>query len=199
MAPARRGTIANVRRARVIVLLLLVLGLMHGPRTARAGCPTAPDDPICRPWSAVLVPTVLGGIYAPKEAPVFYGGGFEVIWLAWSDNSEAFGPSQGRVRSDFKYLRGDDTAMIMTRTGAQVAFERNASRAYAIPYFAADIGFLRTDALGRRWFVDAGVGVYLVHRRSFIVDWEVTGLLPFKNPDLLGGVTSRIAVSFALW
>ena len=183
----------------MIVLLSLVLTLVQSHRTARADCPTAPDDPICRPWSAILVPTVLGEIYAPKEAPTFYGGGFEVIWLAWSDNSEAFGPSQGRVRSDFAYLRGDDTGLVMSRTGAQVAFERNASRAYGIPYFATDIGVMSSDGLGRRWFVDAGVGMYFVHKRSFIVDWEVTGLLPFKNPDLLGGVKSRIAVSFALW
>jgi hypothetical protein len=168
-------------------------------RTAGAECPTAPDDPVCRPWSAVLVPTALGAIYAPHEGPVFYGGGFEVIWLAWSDNSEAFGPSQGRIRSDFRYLRGDDTPMVMSRTGAQVAFERNASRAFGIPYFAADVGFLWSEATGRRWYVDAGVGIYLVHKRSFIIDAEVTGLLPFKDPDVLGGVTSRIAVSFSLW
>lgn len=184
-----------MRAARGTVLVCGVLAT----RAARADCPTTPDDPVCRPWSAVLVPTAVAAIYAPHEGPTFYGGGFEAIALAWSDNSEAFGPSQGRVRVDFRYLRGDDTAMIMSRTGAQVAFERNASRAYGIPYFAADVGMLWSEATGRRWYVDAGVGMYLVHRRTFIVDAEVTGLLPFRDPDALGGVTSRIAVSFALW
>jgi hypothetical protein len=96
-------------------------------------------------------------------------------------------------------MRGDDTPMVIARSGAQVAFERNASRAFGIPYFATDLGFLWTEETGRRWYVDAGVGVYLVHKRSFIVDIEVTGLLPFKDPDTLAGVTSRLAVSFALW
>lgn len=168
-------------------------------RTASAECPTAPDDEVCRPWSALLVPTAVGGIYAPHEGPVFYGGGVEVVWLAWSDNSDAFGPSQGRLRSDVRYMRGDDTPMVIARSGAQVAFERNASRAFGIPYFATDLGFLWTEATGRRWYVDAGVGIYLVHKRSFIVDVEVTGLLPFQDPDALAGVTSRLAVSFALW
>jgi len=150
----------------------------------------------------VLVPTAFGALYAPKDGPTFFGGGFEAILLAWSDNSEAFGPSQGRVRVDFRYLEGngmDAGAMVMSRTGAQVAFERNASRAFGIPYFATDIGFLWSDPTGRRWFVDAGVGVYFVHKRSFIVDAEVTGLLPFKDPDKLGGITSRLGLSFALW
>lgn len=184
-----------MRRAFKSIALAIVLSA----RTASAECPTTPDDEVCRPWTALLVPTLLGAIYKPHDGPTFFGGGFEAILLAWSDNSDAFGPSQGRVRADFRYLRGDDTALVMSRTGAQVAFERNASRAYGIPYFVTDVGFLWSEATGRRWFVDAGIGIYFVHKRSFIVDAEVTGLLPFKDPDVLGGVTSRIAVSFALW
>lgn len=179
--------------------MIASLGFVLGARTASADCPTTPDDEVCRPWSALFLPTAIGGIYAPSDGPVFYGAGIEVVWLAWSDNSDAFGPSQGRLRSDVRYMRGDDTPMVIARSGAQVAFERNASRAFGIPYFATDLGFLWTEETGRRWYVDAGVGIYLVHKRSFIVDVEVTGLLPFKDPDTLAGVTSRLAVSFALW
>jgi hypothetical protein len=87
----------------------------------------------------------------------------------------------------------------MFRSGAQVAFERNASRAYGIPYFAADIGGLWSEPTGRRWYVDGGVGVYLVHRRNVIVDVELTGVLPFSDPGTLGGLTTRLGLSFALW
>jgi hypothetical protein len=93
----------------------------------------------------------------------------------------------------------DAGTLVMYRGGAQVAFERNASRAYGIPYFTADLGGMWSDATGRRWFADGGVGMYLVHLRSFILDLEVTGLLPFREPDKLGGITSRLALSFALW
>jgi hypothetical protein len=89
--------------------------------------------------------------------------------------------------------------IVMYRTGAQVAFERNASRSFGIPYFAADFGGLWSEATGRRWFVDAGIGIYLVHRRGIILDAEVTGILPFQDPDKLGGITSRLALSFSLW
>ncbi|MBA2541208.1 MAG: hypothetical protein H0V17_16320 [Deltaproteobacteria bacterium] len=179
---------------------VLCVSVLLAATDARAECPTTPDDPTCRPWSAVLLPTAYGGLYAPREGSTFYGGGIEAIWLAWSDNSQAFGPSQGRVRSTIGVYRGEDAGtLVMYRTGAQVAFERNASRDFLIPYFATDFGGLYSDATGRRWFVDAGVGLYVLHRRGVILDLEVTGVLPFHDADQLGGVTSRLALSFSLW
>jgi hypothetical protein len=170
---------------------------------ARGECPTTPDDAVCRPWSAMLLPTAFAAVYAPHGIDgTYYGGGLEAVLLAWSDNSNAFGPSQGRVRIDVAYLTGSGMAgggMAMYRGGAQLAFERNASRSYAIPYFAADVGGLWSDATGRRWYVDGGVGIYLVHLRSAIVDVEVTGVLPFSDPSKLGGIASRLGLSFALW
>lgn len=180
---------------------LVVMTLLLTSR-ARAECPTTPDDPVCRPWSAVLLPTAYGALYSPKVGPTFYGGGVELVWIAWSDNSQAFGPSQGRIRSDIALLAASEMGtgnLVMWRTGAQVAFERNASRDIAIPYFAVDVGGMYEGGIGRRWFMDGGIGVYLLHRRGLIVDAEATGLLPFSRVDELAGVTLRFAVSFALW
>jgi hypothetical protein len=189
---------------RVTVLAAVAaIGLAEG--TARAECPTTPDDAVCRPWSAMLLPTAFAAVYAPHGMSTFYGGGLEAVLLAWSDNSDAYGPSQGRLRIDVAYLTTSQRSamttggMAMYRGGAQLAFERNASRSYGIPYFAADIGGLWSDATGRRWYVDGGVGLYLVHRRNVIIDLEVTGVLPFRDPGTLGGVRSRLGLSFALW
>jgi hypothetical protein len=198
-------------RATVLAAIAAIAaaGLPEG--TARAECPTTPDDAVCRPWSAMLLPTAFAAMYAPHGmAGTFYGGGLEAVLLAWNDNSDAYGPSQGRLRIDVAYLTssapGDASsgamttgAMAMYRGGAQLAFERNASRSYGIPYFAADLGGLWSDATGRRWYVDGGVGLYLIHRRNVIVDLEVTGVLPFRDPGTLGGVRSRLGLSFALW
>lgn len=192
-----------------VLAAIAAAGLPEG--AARAECPTTPDDAVCRPWSAMLLPTAFAAMYAPHGmAGTFYGGGLEAVLLAWNDNSDAYGPSQGRLRIDVAYLTssapGDASSgamttggMAMYRGGAQLAFERNASRSYGIPYFAADIGGLWSDATGRRWYVDGGVGLYLVHRRNVIVDLEVTGVLPFRDPGTLGGVRSRLGLSFALW
>jgi hypothetical protein len=188
-----------------VIAAIAAAGLPEG--TARAECPTTPDDAVCRPWSAMLLPTAFAAMYAPHGmAGTFYGGGLEAVLLAWNDNSDAYGPSQGRLRIDVAYLTSSASsgamttgAMAMYRGGAQLAFERNASRSYGIPYFAADLGGLWSDATGRRWYVDGGVGLYLIHRRNVIVDLEVTGVLPFRDPGTLGGVRSRLGLSFALW
>jgi hypothetical protein len=195
-----------VNHARIVIAVVtaaIPAVNLASERVARAECPTTPDDAVCRPWSAMLLPTAFGTLYAPHGIDgTFYGGGLEAVLLAWSDNSNAFGPGQGRLRIDVAYLTSsemDSGGMAMYRGGAQVAFERNASRAYGIPYFAADIGGLWSDATGRRWFVDGGIGIYLVHLRNVILDLEVTGLLPFRDPGKLGGVTSRLGLSFSLW
>jgi hypothetical protein len=182
------------------VVVCASLALAGG--TARAECPTAPDDDVCRPWAAVLLPTAFAVMYAPNAhgAPC-YGGGLEAV-TAWSDNSPAFGPSQGKLRFGAAVLRSEDASsgtMVMYRGGAQVSFERNASRRFLIPYFGVDLGALWTQQLGRRAFVDGGVGVYLVHRRALVIDLEVYGLLPFSDASQLGGARTQLSASFALW
>ncbi len=169
---------------------------------ARAECPSTPDDALCRPWTAILLPTAYATYYAPNNGSgPWFGGGLEVSSV-WSDNSPAFGPSQGKLRFDVGALASGTMGtgtMVMYRGGAQVSFERNASRPWLIPYFDADIGGLWTSATGSRAFVDGGLGVYLWHKRGLIVDLEVDGLLPFSHPADLGGAHTQLALSFALW
>lgn len=182
---------------------MIVTTVLACAGVARAECPTTLDDPVCRPWSAIFLPTAFGVMYAPHDASgPWYGGGLEATLLAWSDNTPAFGPSQGRLRFDIGALRSsamDAGTMAMYRGGAQVSFERNASRRWLIPYFDADIGGLWTKGTGSRAFVDGGLGVYILHARSLIIDLEVDGVLPFSDPSKLGGVRSQLALSFSLW
>ena len=150
----------------------------------------------------MLLPTAFAMVYEPNDSSgPWLGGGLEAV-VAWSDNSQAFGPSQGKLRLDVAALgstKMDVGTMAMYRGGAQVSLERNASRRWLIPYFDADLGGLWTRATGSRGFVDGGFGLYVFHRRGTIVDLELDGLLPFTDPSKLGGVRSQLAVSFALW
>jgi hypothetical protein len=184
---------------------LLAVMAVAWAKPAAASCPTTPDDPVCRPWSALLLPSVFGAVYAPRGvASTYVGAGAEAVLLAWSDNAPAFGPSQGRVRFDIGILDsiGSEPSfgtMVQYRLGSQVSFERNASRSYMIPVFAFDLGGLYTASTRTRWFADAGVGLYLLQLRSVVIDLEATYVLPFKEPDVLAGMRTRLGVSVALW
>lgn len=195
-------------RAALVALVTSTVAVSSAPRSAHADppegdCPrvTAPADPVCRPWTGMLLPTVFAGVIAPRgDLGTWSGGGVEVVLPAWSDNSPAYGPSQGKLRFDLGLYRSskDGLGLITSyRGGAQVSFERNASRSWLIPYFAVDLGGLWRD--GHHGFVDGGAGLYLLHRRSAILDLEVTYQLPFSDGDDLSGLRARLAASFALW
>jgi hypothetical protein len=185
--------------AKRLLGLLLVIGL---EARARAGCPHVPTDEVCTPWTAMLLPTAWGTVYAPKDLMgTWYGGGLEIALLTWSDSSHALGPSHGKLRFDIGALTSSQAGagtMALYRGGAQVSIERNAARAWLIPYVAADVGGLHTDASGTRGFVDGGLGVYLLHRRALVIDLEETYLFPFRASDV-SGFRTQLAVSVALW
>jgi hypothetical protein len=185
--------------------VMVLAALLAWARPAAAQCPTTPDDSVCRPWSALLLPTVFGAVYAPRGVGSTYvGAGAEAVLLAWSDNSPAFGPSQGRVRFDIGILDslGDEPSfgtMVQYRLGAQVSFERNASRKFMIPAFVFDVGGLFTASTRTRWFADAGLAIYIWQQRSVSVDLEAVYVIPFKDVDVLAGVRTRLGLSVALW
>jgi hypothetical protein len=189
---------------RALAIVLLLLAAMATPVAAE--CPTTPDDPVCKPWSALFVPTAIGVMFAPNAfGGPWYGGGLEATLIAWADNTPAAGPSHGRLRIDAAALGnagamgGPTGTMAMFRAGVQVSFERNASRLWGIPFFDIDAGGLWTSATGDRLFADGGVGVYVYARRATIVEVEVNGLLPLSNPSQLAGVRAELALSYALW
>lgn len=213
--PYRRGvrprppTVASparaARRPRAVALAaaLAAAALARAPRAAADGCPHATSDEVCRPWTALLLPTAFGAVFAPRDlGGTWVGGGLEVALLTWSDSSHALGPSHGKLRFDIGALGGSAAGagtMAMYRGGAQLSIERNAARRWLIPYVAVDVGGLWTDATHGRGFVDGGLGVYLWHQRTVIVDVETTYLLPFSHPADVSGFRTQLALSVALW
>src|SRR5205823_10810003 len=41
----------------------IISGILVATSVAHADCPSTPDDRVCRPWSALLLPTVTGIVY----------------------------------------------------------------------------------------------------------------------------------------
>src|SRR5512146_2372043 len=96
------GTIPDVKRWLAAILWLVCAQRAH------ADCPTTPDDAVCRPWTAVFLPTVIGMVYVPHDAAGPWSGGGVEITSVWSDNTPAFGPSQGKLRFDIGALRSSE-------------------------------------------------------------------------------------------
>src|SRR5262249_12259899 len=139
-APERTGMTFR-RTSNVACGAALALSLVH--TRALAKCPNeAPDDPACEPISSIGMPPVGAVAYFPrKDLDPYWGAAVEIAGFSWSNNNDAFGPSQGTLRLGAAYMRsGDHREMLYYRFGWLVSFEGNASRRFLIPYFGGGVG-----------------------------------------------------------
>lgn len=177
--------------------------LVLSAAAARAACPDeAPRNSVCDPHVAMLLPTLTAVGYFPMDAGGPYvGGGVDIGFISWSSNNESFGPSHGRFYGGAAVLTSvnEKRRAVHFRFGGDVSFERNASRRFLIPHFGVAIGGLWETQLKTRAAIDASLGLYLVHLRSFILDVEGGVLLPFSSVDQLFGPRTQLTASFALW
>jgi hypothetical protein len=184
-------------------LAVSVLGCaLLAPRLSAAACPNRdPGDSICEPFIAFLMPSAAGAAYFPHAAGgPYFGGGVELSLLSWSNNSDTFGPSQGRIRATFTYLAGSaERTEALYRFGGLVSFEGNASRRFLIPYFSGSVGGLYDSVLGGAGAGDASLGLFFVHTRWFVLDGEGGCVFPFVNVAALIGPRAQLTASFALW
>jgi len=176
---------------------LFVLG---ATTSASARCPNEkPDEPACEPIASALMPSAEGTAYFPR-GDAFLGGGFDFALASWSNNNDAFGPSQGTLRLGASYMVGpSDRRMVFYRFGAIVSFEGNASRRFLIPYFGGAVGALWETDLGNRALSEGALGVYVVYTRRFVLDAQGGVVLPFTAVEALLGAKTQLTASFALW
>jgi hypothetical protein len=188
------------------VVLVALATVSGAARVARAECPVSgsPDLSVCRYYAAVLVPSVEARAYFPGSGGggSWFGGGVQLVLFAWSDNSQHFGPGQGKIRIDAAVL-GSDTdgagKLVVFDGGATVSFERNASRSWLIPYFGFDVGGMHESHLGGHGFVEGLLGVHAMYTRRVILDLEGGYLFPFDDADRLAGPRTQLTLSFSLW
>ncbi|HWN70770.1 MAG TPA: hypothetical protein VNM90_24180 [Haliangium sp.] len=198
----------RVTIARTVALVAVIaLGLGALAPSAHAKCPTSgsPDRSVCKYWSALLTPGLIGLAYVPAGEGAlgpWYGGAVRLSLYTWSDNAVAFGPSQGKFFLDFGLLRSgeDDTnSMSVFRSGFHLSFEGNASRSWLIPYYGGSMGRVAEETLEVNWFAEAVLGVHALYTQNLRVDVEGGYALPFSEVDVMRGAMFQIAASFTLW
>jgi hypothetical protein len=181
--------------------------LVAAAAPAHARCPHGgwPSSDACREVEAYLMPGVLGVSYFPKKAGgPWIGGGVQIVPLLWSHNTEKFGPGQGKLIFDVSLLDSTDDAdsgsMLMWRLGAQLSFERNASRTLFIPFFGATFGGISHDTVADdAGFFLGSLGVHALFFKNVVLTLEGGYLFPFSQVDELAGWQANAAVNFTLW
>jgi hypothetical protein len=184
----------------------LLLPLLLAPRSAPASCPESSwDEGACIPIDAYFMPGLVGLGYFPSESPLgdgFLGAGVQIVPFLWSHNTDKFGPGQGKLIFDIGLLNSDQDEvdrMLLYRFGAQLSFERNASRSFAIPFFGFMMGGLQQTMIEHVGFVETTLGLHAVFMKNVAVTLEGGYLFPFDKVDELAGYRATLGVNFTAW
>lgn len=177
---------------------------LAAPAEARCPYDGVPSKKVCENVLAWFVPGVVAMGYRPAstDGRGWVGAGVQLAPVLWSHNTEKFGPGQGKVVFEVALLDDDDDAtgtMLLYRFGGQLAFERNASRAFAVPFFGFTFGGLTERTIDHHAFVEASLGLHALHLRNFVLTLEGGYLFPFDRVDDLAGWRATVAANFTLW
>jgi hypothetical protein len=188
------------------ICLAAAIGVMS-MRIASASCPQdgAPDKSVCEQVNAFFMPGLTATAYFPNDSANlghWYGGGVQVVPFLWSRNSDRFGPGQGKLLFDINLLKSSKDGvgtMLLYRFGGQLSLEKNASRAYAIPYFGVMFGGLNVGPLNNVGFFEFSLGLHALYLRNVVVTLELGYVFPFSDVDQLHGLRTMLAGNFTLW
>lgn len=156
-------------------------------------------------WESFFLPGVQYMGYFPAASDRlgnFTGPAFELVIGSWVHQTEARGPSHGRVYVDLALLRSDrtgDARAFAYALGLDLSIERNPWRRWLIPIFGVEVGGLQKQDLGSFFMTTPFVGAHLFATRNLFV--TVTGGYVFSGRDIdeLGGWRVRAGVNAALW
>jgi hypothetical protein len=156
-------------------------------------------------WESWFLPGVQYVGYFPaagSRAGHFNGAAFELVIGSWVHQTEARGPSHGRVYLDLALLQPD-------RSGAERAFayalgldlsiERNPWRRWLIPIFGIEVGGFHQRELGSFFTTTPFVGAHLYAARNVFVTVSGGYVFPGRDIDQLGGWRVRAGVNAVLW
>jgi hypothetical protein len=156
-------------------------------------------------WESWFLPGLQYVGYFPaghERVGNFNGAAFELVVGSWVHQTEARGPSHGRVYLDLALLSSDragaERAFAYT-LGLDLSIERNPWRRWLIPIFGVEVGGFHQTETGSFFMTTPFVGAHLFSARNVFV--TVTGGYVFSGRaiDELGGWRVRAGVNAVLW
>jgi hypothetical protein len=181
--------------------LLPLLALTPGQAWATCPEPERPNDPVCEPRVNMLRPGVHGRVFAPLERDLgtFLGGGLTLALLDWSTPRDTSGPGLGRLEVEASVMAQTGGAAGAPSTawawgvGPALSFEKNPSRRFLVPHYAAHLGGVRLEGSDHHLLLDASLGLVLVQTAPFTLDLSGGWVLPFRDPDTLSGFRAQLS------
>lgn len=156
-------------------------------------------------WESFFLPGVQYVGYFPSARDRlgrFDGAAFELVIGSWVHQTEARGPSHGRVYADLALLDSDRRGAgqaFSYALGLDLSLERNPWRRWLIPIFGVEVGGFHQREAGSFFTTTPFVGAHLWSCRNVFV--TVTGGYVFTGRDIeeLGGWRVRAGVNAVLW
>ncbi len=156
-------------------------------------------------WESWFLPGLqyVGYFPADREAAgSFHGAAFEIVLGSWVHQTEARGPSHGRVYVDLALLDPDRAGAARAfaySLGLDLSVERNPWRQYLIPIFGVEVGGFHQRQAGSLFMTTPFLGAHLFSARNIFV--TVTGGYVFsgRDIDVFGGWRVRAGLNAVLW
>jgi len=132
----------------------------------------------------------------------FNGAAFELVIGSWIHQTEARGPSHGRVYLDLALLDSDRPGgerAFAYALGLDLSIERNPWRRWLIPIFGIEAGGFHQPETGSLFMTTPFVGAHLVAARNLFVTATAGYVFPGRDIEDLGGWRVRAGVNAVLW
>ncbi len=155
-------------------------------------------------WESWFLPGVQYVGYFPAKTDVgnFNGAAFELVIGTWVHQTEARGPSHGRVYVDIALLASDHAGAARAfayALGFDLSIERNPWRRYLIPIFGLEVGGFHQREVGSFFTTTPFVGAHLFSTRNVFVTATGGYVFPGRDIERLGGWRVRAGVNAVLW
>ncbi len=179
------------------VLLLVSAAASASP--CRDGDDTTDD---CKEYEAFVSPGGTAQFFAPHGAKQpYFGGGFQIAAVQWAHDNNDYGPARGAVFFQASLLQSPVSEHVMGiyEGGMTLAFERNANRRFAIPYFGFTMGGITQTGERDAGFFQPVAGMHVFWNPNVVVDVSGGYVFPFVKVDDLRGFRAQASLRIHLW
>jgi hypothetical protein len=130
--------------------------------------------------------------------------GITVKYLFYRDVSQNQdpGPSHLTFYAKLSLLKSSEanfSQIFLYSMGLDLSFEKDPHRYYFIPFFGLEVGGLSQKSYGTTIQFTPTVGLHLISKKNFTLDFSGGYVYPVKNFEHLAGWYGDLCVNFVLW